>query len=394
MEKQREKEKVVPQISEECTFQPNTSKTNILNSEKTNLEPIYLRFKEEIRKKLERKAELRRRVEEEDNEKLAQFTVNEESEKILQQKENFNRNVVDRLMSYMRETEYKNRARQQEKEARLGEMTFTPEINPLTVALPGEDFLQRQQILAEESREKAAQKLKVLQKQCPFTPAVSVITDYLINIKRADESREDKIDRMHYEYPRIRQDNLERIEHEHYRECTFQPEIDPISRQVDAKHIHHCCDHPHEKQYPHKPRLNSNSLKIAASKSKKPANETIAESKTDRMKMEREYREMKECTFQPKTLQKVVRSETDVSKVGGFGSFMRHKEAKLRQEQEQRRVEERLFRMEKRYDLRAEKSTRVDEFRLSKTNRDPNSVFVEDQKRFQENCPFRPNQMK
>ena len=49
---------------------------------------------------------------------------------------------------------------------------------------------------------------QIIKNECPFKPKVSIISDYLINIKRADEAKQDKIERMFYEYPQIKQDNL------------------------------------------------------------------------------------------------------------------------------------------------------------------------------------------
>ena len=94
LEKQRQKERAIPEENVNCTFHPQTNGTNILNCEKTNLEPIYVRFKDEIKRELERKAEFRKRVEDENAAKQVPFTINQESERILERKENFNTNVV------------------------------------------------------------------------------------------------------------------------------------------------------------------------------------------------------------------------------------------------------------------------------------------------------------
>ena len=178
---------------------------------------------------------------------------------------------------------------------------------------------------------------------CPFKPKVSIISNYLINIQRANENKLEKIDRMYNEYPLIKQENIQRIEEEVYRECTFHPEINSISRQLEASHVHHCCDHPKEVEHPHKPRLNRKSLKMAANK-RSGTPSTNSEQKTDRIRMELEYKEMKECTFRPKTLSSIAKSEVTIECVNGFDKFMRNKELRNQQEEQQKEIEEKLFR--------------------------------------------------
>ena len=68
---------------------------------------------------------------------------------------------------------------------------------------------------------------------------------------------------MHCDPVEERKAEMEKIEEELYRECTFQPEINPISKGLQGvPHSHRCACHPREEQYHFHPEINQKSREM------------------------------------------------------------------------------------------------------------------------------------
>lgn len=84
--------------------------------------------------------------------------LNPRSAEIIEKKDDFCRNVVDRLMREVKDREFRRQQMIENQEVHDRQvLTFKPDINPVSIGLTEalrEDFLQRQQTLAEDLRNK------------------------------------------------------------------------------------------------------------------------------------------------------------------------------------------------------------------------------------------------
>lgn len=101
-------------------------------------------------------------------------------------------------------------------------MTFKPDINPVSLGMTEalkEDFLKRQQILAEELRQKMEQKAKELlrEENATFKPTINKVSELLANMQRMQEDHTDRIERLHQESEVAKRIHLQEIESESYK---------------------------------------------------------------------------------------------------------------------------------------------------------------------------------
>lgn len=177
---------------------------------------------------------------------------------------------------------------------------------------------------------------------------------------REDETQEERMYRLCSAALLRKQDNIARIEAEAYAECHFNPEINQISRQMNSNgHKHHLCEVPRPQSPTHQPVINEASRQMSSSR------RALSLESTRRKRQERqadfrqqaEYLQMKECSFRPsikdnKGERRAVRSQTSLQEVAGFREFCEKVERAQQLVRERRAAEERVFELERRYDLR------------------------------------------
>ncbi len=76
--------------------------------------------------------------------------------------------------------------------------------------------------------------------------------------------------------------------------------------------------------------------------------------------MQIEYNEMKECTFKPRIKNFVSKSQRNLTDVNGINSFLKINELKKKKQEQKRNIEQRVFNLQKRYDQRQDKKTRIE----------------------------------
>lgn len=185
-----------------------------------------------------------------------------------------------------------------------------------------------------------------------FKPSINKVSEMLANMQRMNEDEQERIARLHQDFEAAKRIHVQQLESETYKECTFQPCINHISKLLEANPVQHCCDRPSEPEFNFRPEINSKSRELARNAAGNSRKTDTTELQLEKVKMELEYERMKECTFKPKIKPYVSRSQKCLAEVEGINTFIRGAENKRKKEEQQRLVHEKLFNLEKRYDQR------------------------------------------
>jgi hypothetical protein len=247
------------------------------------LAPIYQRLEQIINEKKDYLKRLQSEKYQEENKEAP--AISQKSKEIVERKGDFKKNVLERLFSYMREKNDRLEQRAEEKQERIEqECPFQPSINYHSHGPDEGHFLERQEREAEKARERMAYLQEAA--QAPFHPNINRLSSLLIEAERAEETEMQRIDRLHYEPYLERKAEIERIEEEIYKECTFQPEINPISKGLQGvPHSHRCACHPKEEHYHFHPQINPKSRELAGKNKPKEAGQAV-----EQARLELEYR--------------------------------------------------------------------------------------------------------
>ena len=192
---------------ENCTFRPNIS-----NYPSAPMQPIYQRLHQII----EEKKEAQRRMQQEQEEGLKDRpSMNHRSREINEERDDLKKNVLDRLMGYMKERNDKLQGlvEKREQEER-SECPFQPTVNHASEPTILEDFLSRQ----EEQAEKARQQAEWLraENEAPFHPTINPLSHWLTQNEREHQTQEEKIERLHSQPVAQKRAEVERVEAELY----------------------------------------------------------------------------------------------------------------------------------------------------------------------------------
>ena len=319
--------------------------------------------------------------------------INKKSEKINKYKIDRINNVVDRLMDFSKKKFEKN-LKKIEKKNNLLKNLFSPKIEKTILKDEiEENFLERQNIFLEKKNllQKIKQDELFLQK-CTFEPKINFRSKILILKKRENLIKKNNLDFL-YEIPiKKKKIFLEEIKKKEEKKFSFKPKINSISKIIAKKKtIEELNDNSKKKKNlekmrklkikkelincTFKPKINKNYKKIISFYEKKIFENSInffqeqKNLKKNIFEKEKEFSEIKNCTFKPKICKKKkIDSEKKINFVKGFDKFLENVEKSKKIKIEQKKFEEKIFYPEKFYDYEKHKfSTKIEPFELSQT---------------------------
>ena len=98
------------------------------------------------------------------------------------------------------------------------------------------DFQARQEEFLSQLKSKITSQLE----EKKFKPEINRISELLTKEERENETWEQKINRHHLPNQN-KNEKINMIEKQLYQECTFEPEINEISKALNAQHKKHRC---------------------------------------------------------------------------------------------------------------------------------------------------------
>lgn len=367
---QREMQKRLEELElvQKYKFKPNIDNDSKKYIDEENYRPVYERVGELQRQKYEMLHSLRMKTEEEmKNEYTFKPQVSEKSEEIAKE-------TVKRLSFQDRFVHPQSIERMRPHSAISNEkenFTFHPTVNKLSVKIlesrelygQNSDFLKRQEILSIQSQQKQSQLKKKINQKYNFKPKVSKTSQMLIDTHPdvGSETLDDKIERLVYK-DKQRIDTLkEKIQESHYNQFDFKPKINAISKEMarsltyeemaNNEHnlrIKEMAKNRIEKQereiYTFTPKLiNPELTKKLANKSKFRNTEEILQDKQRKIEeyiRMQQYKEVKDCTFEPK-INKSALIQTGPVIINGLGKHLQRVERakQIKEDQDQREQE-------------------------------------------------------
>lgn len=309
--------------------------------------------------------------------------------------------VEDRLMNNLGSRVAHKMRRQAEVERQMkAEYTFEPKLSDASRQIAeakfhgtgASSFAERQSVLEDirVARIRDKQRRTFREKGYTFKPDIGN-SDLILRQSRGagslgllrGETQEETYERLAFQDSYARERNREQLEREVYGGLDFKPDINATSRQIAdglqrgglenlvtggerrraaMQEAKKAADDKFRRECTFKPKLLSRSAKskIAWRVPKdrtdltKPQTllkdikkkQSARERRMDKIKSERDYNEMKECTFVPKTVdRKRVKQPTGPVLVRGMARFMELKQLKKQMDEEQRLREEKVFHM-------------------------------------------------
>lgn len=290
-----------------------------------------------------------------------------------------NTNVVDRLLRDAHD-KIERRLRTAESIGReevqkypfAPRLSVTSELAAGSVNFPGahQSFMERQQAHLERARSRQEYLLTEAESDphCTFRPKIAKKSEYIVDAMpdRVAETPESKFKRMSREEHIKREQIKAQLETDFYAKYNFEPQINPISKQIGRSASLNELAYNKEGQREKKLKAEALaeeqhcSFQPICATSKKYANvesdyrqgdeilkaiekkQQDKQDKLEALKKEREFQELKGCAFKPVLIEKPVQPSGPVV-VNGMGRYLELKEIAKRQEAELKEREEKVF---------------------------------------------------
>ena len=356
-ERERIKREKEDQLANKFPYSPQVqASVSKLVGIKRDKPPLYQRLEEVQKEMSERKKIIRLEAENNDPDLTFRPQINQNSNLLAQMKKN------RELNSSRGSSVERKRIVEQSIEENY---TFTPQIsyNP---SVSAKDFLERQKALQQKLQMKREQMMERLQSSYTFKPNIDRTSQYMTegNKERAKNKLEERLNSDGRRKQEL-QENLAKV---HYSQFTYEPSINPLSKKLGRssslseiafstsakeakKRVAEEKAAEIEKKCSFTPTINGNE-KFRNIESRYKQNENISQVINEDMTLKRlkqegikksnEYESMKECTFAPKGVGRVINSEANV-KVKGMERFLELKEIARKREEELREREEKVF---------------------------------------------------
>jgi len=374
---QREMQKRMQELElvQKYKFRPSIRKESKKMIDEGNYRPVHERVGELQRQKHEMLQSLRLKSEQENQEEYTFAPqVSERSEEIAKSKIG-NASFHERFVhpqAYQQERRYSTRHNDLEGKENH---SFKPKLNRNSKkmlqgrALYGKhtDFLKRQEILTLKQQQQQHMLKKQLNRQHQFKPNVSKTSKFLMETKPelASETPEDRIERLAYRDKQRMEALREMIHDKHYGQFDFKPQINPLSRAMArSTDVEEMAKNEHNKrvkeiakarllkeegkQCTFQPQLMNPDLteKLAQNSKYRNTEEMMHEKerRIEEFRRMQQYKEIKNCTFQPQ-VNKSQRKSGGPVLINGLGRHLQRVERAKQQKDEQERREQEAFKV-------------------------------------------------
>lgn len=371
----------------DCSFKPNIQKDLKVGIPRAASiqKPIYERVNEVQKHKDEVLRKLRVDSEFQNTDLKFQPQINKLSEKLVNKKiqrtygsvkninvvERLTKDASDRIENLNRKNEDMNHELSQMYPFRPQLSTFTSNSHNNTMYnFETKNFYERQQEFLHKQHEKREAKRNQEGQEFTFKPKINSTSNIIIEAdpQRAGEQDTDKYNRLYQKDYQKAEAAKEALEYELYGKFTFKPEINNLSKLMAADrttldlieaaqnkstlthNVHSEMNMQKIKECTFQPKINKNYKEIPATYTNKEEMKAKLEEKARlrRLKHEqvmnnREYEEIKDCTFKPTINQGVPKSINEVVVVRGLGRFMELQELAVKKTQDQLEREAQVF---------------------------------------------------
>lgn len=403
-ERERIKREREDELASKFPYSPQVqASVSKLVGNKRDKPPLYMRLDEVQKEISDRKKIIRLEAERNDPDLTFKPSINPNSNQLAQMKKSRELNS-SRESSVERKRIYEQSAEEK--------YTFTPQLsyNP---GVGSQDFLERQKALQEKLKSKREQMIERLQSSYTFKPNIDKTSQYIAESNK-DRSK-DKLEERLNNDGRKKLELQENLKNQHYSQFTYEPTINQLSKKLGKssslseiafslsskeakKKVAEEKAAEIERKCSFTPTINSSEkFRNVVSKYKQGENisEVIAEemtakrSKHEIIKKTKEYESMKECTFAPKGVGKVLDMDNSV-KVKGMERFLELREIARKREEELKEREEKVFLLNPQTNL--EGYTVPKPFNLHPSNKTVKieKVKQEIMKKEQSECVFKP----
>jgi hypothetical protein len=347
--------------------------------------PIYERVNEVQKHRDEVLRKLRIEAEFQDENLKFQPKVNKLSEKLVSQKtqrmygSNKNLDFVDRMTKDASDRVEKNNKKNDDFNHEMSAMyPFKPQLstfsnnshNKTMYILDDKNFYERQQEFLHKQHEKREAQRNEEGQQFSFKPQINSTSGIIVEAdpERAGERDQDRYHRLYSKDFHKAEAAKEAIEQELYGQYTYKPVINQLSKLMAAdrthmdlletthnkstlsSNMHNEMNLQKVKDYTFKPKINNNYKEIPATLSNKDEMKAMLHEKARvrRMKQEqainnKEYDEIKDCTFKPTVNQGIPKASSQVVVVRGLGRYMELQELAQKKTQDQLEREAQVF---------------------------------------------------
>lgn len=268
----------------------------------------------------------------------------------------------------------KTRARlQEEAQRRLSlECTFRPKLSHKTAdivqqhaAFRASDFYERQMLFARRSKGKlnAAAQKAAAEADAPFEPALSSTSVLLTQAKRDAESTEEKMARLAV-HDKAKVEELRKSAHEqYYGQFSFQPKLNKVSQALArtsegtniaraktghvTEELRQELEEEFQKNCTFKPTILSARGRegLSGSVLSGGPDPVERERRLAEARREKQYEELKDCTFQPRRKKKVPDFARQQVEVPGLAKYLDRRMQAQQQDEERRAREEQAFKV-------------------------------------------------
>lgn len=224
------------------------------------------------------------------------------------------------------------------------------------------DFYERQQEFLHKQHERREKYRSEEGKEFSFKPKINATSGVIIEADpdRANENSEQKYERLYNRDARKVNETREMIEEELYGKYTYQPQINHLSRLMAADRtsmdlleltqnskllthsVHQEIEQKHRKECTFKPKINNNYNDIKSEYSNKDKLKAKLQEKAkqrrqteEQKRMDKEYEELKDCTFKPIINNGVPQAHDQVVVVRGLSRYMELQELALKKTNDQ-----------------------------------------------------------
>ena len=354
---QREKE---DQIAANFPFRPQIQGSNQLIGHKKAKPPIYQRLNEVQKEITENRNNIIIEAEKSDPNLTFKPKINAYSQQLLYNKKKRGNSLVlrgcrDHKFRCLDNTSYEKN------------FTFTPLVSSFSSSC--QDFLKRQQVLQEKSKAKKAEMIERMQKTCfSFTPDIDRTSKIIVETDKNRKST--KIEERLLNDLRQKKDLQADLEQKYYGMLKFEPQINQISKALGrSTSLSEIADNSfsqanrkkeienkaieEERKYNYTPRITKGKqFEYITSSYKQSENllNTIKgqcelkQKKCNEIKKNKEFEEMKECTFTPKGVG-IIGNYYNKASIRGLERFLELREIAKRREEEAKEREKKVFLM-------------------------------------------------
>ncbi|CAI2385956.1 unnamed protein product [Moneuplotes crassus] len=379
--RQEKREKLKRKLEEErmrdCSFKPKIENPNRVGTCRSfSHRPIYERVDEIQKNKNDYLTKLKVETEMNNDHINFQPKVNKQSEKILEKKAKMGQNmknhsVVKRLTEDAAIRIEKEQKKREEINYEISaQYPFKPQLSTYsTPSLENKNFHERQQEFLHKKHERQEFHRNNEGRDFTFKPQINSTSAVIVEADpdRCTETREQKYGRLYKTDFQKAETTRQTIEQELYGKYDFKPQICPLSRVMAAQResgnlleytqntkstlghsVHQEIDSKSRKECTFKPKINRNytnvkSAYVNKSEMKAKLQEKAMErrQKEEQKRMDREYEELRDCTFKPTINTGIPEAHNEIVVVRGLSRHMELQELKQKKDHDrlQREIE-------------------------------------------------------